>query len=521
MFRVTLSDTNALNEAITTLTHLRCSKPDYINNYIHDFYNCLSDAKTRYKTLSNSEKCEFTTFIAYFRSYLFKLKNTKLKINTETNIAILTKKDYDTYGFTLMFSTLTYELLDVQYIEKRKEESFDNISSIESLIDGTNIIAVVQNGELKYIRTNGTFDAGTKYDTTFTHKEIFYDLIDTQITFDFSKIFEFTKLEPDVRYCFNFIMELNYTPVPKKDTKNKLNLIRFYKINNKKEELQTIIQSIQNDTIDEEEELIGQQINSFTSNYIEVFNNNDTISLFNNINAGILNTIDEYKYEGINIKQDLIGFISEQPYTFKGISIKYNDGSYFDIIGTKYTEIIELRPNCSLEFSPENERKLFNELFLNLLFKENRDICLKMFYEYYDVNKQFLQLFRTFDEKISGEFVNNLMELYKKNRIQEIDSMKRNDLDALIPDCFKCGRISTSFLTKYKIKYSNQGYDFIKMIHAIYIYNKQSNKKYSMEVNVIRDFVYYELLKDYFDSYKKQERSVYGDMYGKIMTPKM
>jgi len=520
MFNFTVSNATEINETITTLTNLKSSNSDYINDYIKDFYNCLSDAKTRYKTLSNSEKCEFTTFISYFRSYLFKLKNTKLKINTENNIAILTKKDYDTYGFTLMLSTLTYELLDVQYIEKRKEGSFDNILSIEKLIDGPNIIAVVQNGELKYIRTNGTFDAGTKYDTTFTHKEIFYDLIDTQISFDFSKIFEFTKLEPDIRYCFNFIMELNYTPFPKKDTKNKLNLIRFYKINNKKEELQTIIQSIQNETIDELEP-VEQKINSLTTNYIEMFNNNDTVALFNNINAGILNTIDAFKYEGINIKEDLLGFINEQSYKFKGISIKFKDGTYFDIIGKKYTEIIELRPTCSLELSPENERKLFNELFLNLLFKENRDVCFKMFYEYYDINKEFVQLFRAFDDKISGKFVPNLLELYKKNRMQEPDSIKRNELDELIPDCFKCGRISKSFLAKYKIKSSNRGYDFIKMIHAIYIFNKQSNKKYTIEANIIRDFVYYELLKDYFDSYKKQERSVYGDMYGKIMTPKM
>lgn len=491
---------------------------NYINSYISNFYMILSETTELYSKIDIASKCKYPEFIDYFRHYLFEKKNTKMKINTNKKTAILTKNDYDKSGFIMLISIETFQIFDIQYIEKKEEgesgfiESIETIETIETLTDGTNIIVVIQNGRIEYVRTIGTFDAETNYDSDMTHNKLFYDIIN-ETNFDLPSIFKFTKANPTVRYCFNFLMELNFTPFPR-NKPNTLQLLKFYKINDKTAELEKYMVST--------EETIIKNITHLITNYIEYYDNNDIISLFSNLGSGILKTNEFYTWnkEGTDsndLKSQITSYINTQNHEFKGIIIKFKDGSVYDIISEKYTAVLALRPTCSLEIKPTNERNLFNELFLYLWFKENNTDAFKQFGEAYDINGKYRDLFRQFDSKIR-EYGTLLFEMYKTNRIDESDPYKRAELDTKIPECFKCKTVTKTFYETYK--YNKKNGDFINMTHSIYIKHKSMDSKFKMSFPIIMEkLIYTELLRDYYDSYKNKKYSVYGDVFGKITTP--
>jgi len=177
-------------------------------------------------------------------------------------------------------------------------------------------------------------------------------------------------------------MELNFTPFPR-NKPNTLQLLKFYKINDKTTELEKYMVST--------DETIIKNITHLITNYIEYYDNNDIISLFSNLGSGILKTNDCYKWDkegtGSNdLKSQITSYIKTQNHEFKGIIIKFKDGSVYDIISEQYTAVLALRPTCSLEIKPTNERNLFNELFLYLWFAENNADAFKRFGEVYDIN---------------------------------------------------------------------------------------------------------------------------------------
>ena len=136
-----------------------------------------------------------------------------------------------------VFEFKTFNILDFKHcmtrkIEEPSEEIFKDIISIEKFKEGTNIIVVIQDGKIITLRTQGTFEGDTSYDTTETHYELFFKTLD-EVGFGLSKFFDMSKLKPTVRYCFNFLMKLNFTPFPT-FCDNEIHLITAYEINEKK-----------------------------------------------------------------------------------------------------------------------------------------------------------------------------------------------------------------------------------------------------------------------------------------------
>ena len=180
-----------------------------------------------------------------------------------------------------------------------------------------------------------------------------------------------------------------------------------------------------------------------------------------------------------------------------------------------------------MDVRPENERALFYNLFLKLKFKsddtQERNKLYEDFYTHYDSEDrtdgkggQYRELFGKFEVAIA-KYAKTAFDLYKKNRMETTDFYKRLEIDQTIPICFK-----------YKDR------NIIDMIHEFY----QLERKKEDEINpyskqkftVIFPHVYEKIvwklvLKSKHEIFmrndpKEKFKDIWGDIYGKIMTPK-
>lgn len=511
---------------------------------LQEFYNSHIDALIKFDNLGEGEKSDpkkgYITFLDYFRTYLYEEKNTRFKLDTKTNIVVLSKRYYEKKGFTLSFCSKTFNILDFKHsmikrtdddiddnTEELTEEMFKDVISIEKFKEGTNIIVVIQDGKIVTLRTSGTFDAETSYDTTETHYELFFKTLD-DVNFGLSKFFDISKTKPEIRFCFNFLMKLNFTPFPT-FCDNEIHLISAYEINNKTRELD-IYNTLCKELSDSEEkklELEEYIKTDLTSSYINYFNTKDILSLFHNIGSGLIKGPEVYEISPeIDIKSVITDIITKQDALQgeRGLIIKYSDGRYQEIINLKYQYIINLRGSCSMEITPENERKLFYELFIKLLFtkekEEERSKLFQDFYQYYDSDsrlddkgRQYSALFKKFYEGID-KYSNLAFDLYKEHRIKKLLPHERSEIDKDIPICFKYKRTN-----------------IVNIIHTYYQSEKEkdiSSKRrdtFKIELkDVVVKIVFGIILKSKYDSYMSDDpqlkfKDIYGDIYGKIMTP--
>jgi len=511
---------------------------------LQEFYNARVDALIKFNNLGEGQKSDpknqYDTSLDYFRTYLYEEKNTRFKLNQKNNVGVLSKRYYEKDGFTLSFCPKTFNILDFKHCmtkkieepsEEQSEEIFKDIISIEKFKEGTNIIVVIQDGKIVTLRTQGTFEGDTSYDTTETHYELFFKTLD-EVGFGLSKFFDISKTKPTVRYCFNFLMKLNFSPFPT-FCDNDIHLITAYEINDKKSDIELFNKQLEElpitDFEEKEQELKEYIKTNLTSSYINYFNSQDIISLFHNIGSGLIKGPEVYDIsEEIDIKSFTTDILAKQDALNgeKGIILKYTDGRYQELINLKYQYIIDLRPSCDMEISQKNERNLFYELFIKLLFtkdkKEERSKLFQDFYQYYDSisrkdgkGGQYSILFKKFHECIE-KYSNLAFELYRKHRIQTVLPHERSEIDKDIPICFK-------------YKHTN----IINIIHSLYQSEKEkehisSNQKgvFKIELkDVIVKIVFGTILKSKYDSYMSDDpqlkfKDIYGDIYGKIMTPK-
>jgi hypothetical protein len=530
-----------VNVNIKGVEHLSYIEEPKNTEKLQEFYNSVTDALIKFNNLGEGEKSDpkkgYNTFFDYFRTYLYEEKNTRFKLDPKTNIVVLSKRYYEKEGFTLSFCSKTFNILDFKHCMVKKtdddtdddtEEMFKDVISIETFKEGTNIIVVIQDGKIVTVRTSGTFDAETSYDTTETHYELFFKTLD-EVNFGLSKFFDISKTKPDIRFCFNFLMKLNFTPFPT-FCDNEIHLISAYEINNKTKELD-IYNTLCKEFSDSEEkklELEEYIKTDLTSSYINYFNTKDIISLFYNIGSGLIKgpKVSDISPE-IDIKSVITDIIAKQDALQgeRGLIIKHSDGRYQELINLKYQYIIDLRGSCSMEITPENERKLFYELFIKLLFtkekEEERSKLFYDFYQYYDSHArldgkggQYSALFKKFHECIVKYSI-LAFDLYKKHRIQKLLPHERSEIDKDIPICFK-------------YKYTN----IVNIIHSLYQSEKEkehtsSTKKGGFKIelkDVIETIVFGTILKSKYDSYMSDDpqlkyKDIYGDIYGKIMTP--
>ena len=508
---------------------------------IQDFYNSIIDARVKFNNLGEGEKSDpkkgYNTFLDYFRSYLYKEKNTRFKLDTKTNIVILSKRYYEKDGFTLSFCAKTYNILDfknsiTKKCEELKSEMCNDIVSIKKSVEGTNIIVVIKDGKIVTVRTQGTFEGNTSYDTTDTHYELFFKTLDN-VKFGLSKFFEISKAKPDIRFCFNFLMKLNFTPYPT-FSENEIHLISCYEIKNKVSEFELFNKYLEElpltDFEEKEEELKELVKSDLISSYINYFNNEDMISLFYNIGSGKLKVSELYD---INPEKDTKTFIEDILTNQdalkgeKGIIIEYSNQTFIELENHKNKYIRSLRCPCSIVVTSdvERERQLFYELFLHLLyFKDNemeRGQMFQDFYQYYDSDArfdgkggQFKELFRKFYKGID-DYSNRAFELYINNRVKKVLPGERVEIDKQIPPCFKFKstnivNIIHSYYQKEKEKEQSEQ-------------KKRSNFKVELK-DVAINIVFETILKSKYNSYISEDpqekyKDLWGDIYGKIMKP--
>ena len=531
-----------INSNITNLEGLSYNDNDLNLKKLQEFYSSVKDAYIKYINLGEGEKSDpkkdFKTFLDYLRSYLFNFKNTRFKINSKTNVVILSKRYYEKDGFTLSFCAKTFKTLDFRHFaridetQKQGEDIYKNVISIETLKEGTNMIVVIKDGKIIGVRTSGTYNAESSYDTTETHYELFFKLLD-ETGFGLSKFFEISKTKPNVRFCFNFLMKLNFTPFPT-FSKNEIHLMSAYEINDKENEFELFnkqLLELPKDNFEEKQQELEEFINTeLTTSYINYFDIYSVISLFNNIGSGLIKGPELYGITpDMDIKSTIEQIIQIQDTLQgkKGIIIKYSDGKYYDIINSKYEYLIVLRCGSSMEVRPENERSLFYNLFLKLRFKsddkEEKERAFQDFYTHYDSEDrmdgkggQYRELFRKFEIAIL-EYAKKAFNLYKINRMETTDFYKRIEQDEKIPIC---------------LKYKNR--NCIYMIHDHYqlerkkedAINPYSRLKFTISLpDVYENIILKKILKSKYEIFmrndpKEKFKDIWGDIYGKIMTPK-
>ena len=514
---------------------------------VQEFYNAIIEAHLKYSNLGEGEKCDpkkgFNTFLDYLRTYLYEEKNTRFKVDTKTNVVVLSKRYYEKEGFTLSFCSKTFKILDFKHslikrtedgtteeYDVESEETFKDIISIEKNKDGTNIILVIQNGVIITVRTSGTFNAETSYDSTETHYDLFFKTLD-EVGFGLSKFFDISKTNPKTRFCFNFLMKLNFTPFPTV-FKNEIHLISAYEIKDKEEEFQlfnTQLEALPTSDFEEKREELQEFVKTeLTLSYINYYKSDDVVSFLYNIGCGIIQGPQYYVIPtGVDIKSFITDILTKQNASQgeKGIIIKYSDGIHQEIINDQYQYICDLRSSCSMVITPENERKLFYELFLKLLFTKKdegeRTKLFQDFYKYYDSDTRldgkggkYNALFKKFYEAINT-YSNNIYDLYRKNRIQTILPHERFEIDKDIP-------ISCRFKGDNAVNITHRYYQSKREKESPNI-RKKDQFKIELQ-DVIVGVVFETILKSKYDSFMSDDYQLkfkdnYGDIYGKIMTP--
>ena len=524
---------------ILTLDQISCI-PNYTQlEKIQEFYNYLIDTRIKFNNLGEGEKSDpkkGNTFIDYFRSDLYNKKDTRFKLNPKTNVVILSKRYYEKEGFTLSFCAKTFKILDFKHFKQKEidvesEEIYKDIISIETLKEGTNMIVVIQNGKIVNVRTTGTYDAKSSYDTTKTHYELFFETLD-KMKFGLSKIFDHSKTKPGVRFCFNFLLKLNFTPFPTFND-NEIHLISSYEINDKTDEFslfnEELLKIPKTEYESKEKELKEYVKTKLTLSYINDYDINNVISLFNNIGSGIIKGPEYYNIiSEIDIKSIIEHIITKQDALQgeKGLILKYSDGSFKEKINPKYQIIYDLRCSCSMEVSPKNKRNLFYELFMKLKFtkdnEKDRNDLFQEFLNYYDGEErldekggEYVKLISEYENAII-EYANRAYQLYETNRIQAKDHFERIELDKNIPMCFKYKHTNiVNIIHSYYQKIAEQEYLSSKRRDRFYITMPIVHKEIIVDI----------ILKSKYEGYINNEpkfkfKDIYGDIYGKIMTPK-
>jgi len=522
---------------------------------VRDFYDSIGRAQIKFINLKEGEKSDpkkgFKTFLDYFRTHLYEEENTRFKLNAQTNVVVLSKRYYEKDGFTLSFCAKTFKILDFKHhrvkdqaeqveqveqeptigqVDTSEEDLYKDILSIETLKEGTNVIVVIQDGKIITVRTSGTHDAESSYDIEDTHYDLFFKTLDEQ-QFGLSKFFEISQTTPEVKYCFNFLMKLNFTPFPT-FTDNEIHLISAYKINDMKtahELFKIQLEELPQTDFEEKQQELEEFINTeLTASYIEYFDTKDVISLFHNIGSGLIKGPEVYDIKPeMDLKSIIVDIISKQDALKgeKGLIIKYSDGRYQEIINFKYQMIIDSRCGCSMVVTPGNKRKLFYELFIKLLFmkddEKERATLFQNFYTYYDgverldgKGGQYSELFKTFYTGIH-EYSSKAFDLYKRHRIQKVLPHERSEIYNEIPRCFK-----------YK------GTNIVNIIHEYYQSKRvedtpsanHTNKFKIQLTDVVETIVFETILRAKYDSFVSDDpqikaKDIYGDIYGKIMTP--
>jgi hypothetical protein len=541
-----------MSTIIKNLEDVSYSKTKYVE-VLQEFYYYIIDSHLKFLNLGEGKKCDpklrYKTFTDYFRRCLFEGihgKYSKFKLEPKTNVVILSKRYYEKNGFTLSFNMETFEILDFKHsmikrttdynstlIDGKSDEDFKDIVSIEKYQEGTNIILVVKNGEIINVRTQGTFNGETSYDidkNTDTFYSLFFKTLDEK-KLALSKFLELSKTKPDVKYCFNFLMKLNFTPFPIL-CDNDINLIALYEINDKSSDIvlfNKLLKELPQIDFEEKVEELKEFVKTeLTSSYVNYFKIDDVISLFNNIGCGSIKGPQSYKNnKGLDTK-DFIEYILSNQNPFegeKGIIIRFSDGRYQEQLNIKYEYIISLRCSGSLEITPENERNLFNNLFLKLIFtKEKEEDRIKLFQDFYKLydgetrtdgkQGQYSELFKKFYILIH-EFSKIVFSLYEKHRIKTLLPLDRIEIDKSIPKCITYTRTN-----------------LIRIIHSHYqsekqkeSYNTTSRGAFKVDLKYIEvNIIFGVILKQTYESTinaDPRHKNPFGDTYGRLLNPDM
>jgi hypothetical protein len=487
-----LTNYNEVIKIIIEVRQKRDTTTHNINSFNIDMKNALKEKGFKINYYGkNDSKINFG---------LIKIYKDNLSMNIDCKTFELSC--YNNYNFNNNMN----DHKEVQYYNGELYPNYNDILQIKKLDDGTTFFVSFDNFKKEILVTttkNLLGNIGTNYDGV-NHKDFF--------------IKECNKKGYDLNLILNYFIENNLnnmvmvftlrhfsTPIPLDVEENTMEIVDVYQINNNIEILSKIDENYTNwKTSKFKNEDFVKNIDSLISNiseFIVYYDLNDFVSFCNNNNLGLFNKKKEYDFDkDKDISTQFSIFFNNCSNKFKGFLI-YTPTNIEIVYNDNYMQIFNMRPNISLNLL-ENNDKIINRLLFKFQLKlYYKQLPKEKFYENYSylVKKFKIDEYLKENTRKVNEWQHNLIELYNDIYITK----KKDKMD--IPNC-------------YKYKTDNQFYkDFIYMIHTEYKINS-SNKYGKKDIkDIVKEIIYVNVLYNYFDN----SNCIYGEMYGKIMTPDM
>ena len=494
------NDLGFYNEIIKIIIEVRKKRDTTkhnINSFNIDIKNALKEKDFKINYYGKQDKDINYDLIKIYKD------NFSMTINCKTFEAL----SYCNYNFNNNMN----ENKEVQYLNLKNDEIYPNykdVLQIKELGDGPMYHIIFDNFKKEFLITttkNLLGKNGTVYDG-INHKEFFIE--------------ECKKRGIDLNLILNYFIENNLnnmvmvftlrhfsTPIPLEIEENSMKLVEVYKINNNVEiltELDTNYTTWKTSKFMNSE--CVEKINSSISNikeFITYYDLGDFVSFCNNNNIGEFEKNKEYEYsDKENLSNQFCKYFNSCSNKNKGFLV-YTSSSIEIVYNNNYMDLINLRPTISLNLLETNDKVINKLLFKYQLGLFYKSIPKEKFYEKYTylVEKFKIDVCLKENTRKVNEWIKNLVELYNDIYINKT----KEKID--IPNC-------------YKYKTENQYYkDFVYMIHQEYK-NISSNKhggKIDINSLIKKEIIFERVLREY----ENNQYCIYGDMWGKIMTPDM